>query len=159
MICVKENYFVFSFISFFFFLKKKKESEPKKEEKTGATTPLIFSFPYFDNLSRCAMRTFLQKYSPIARIFGKLGTKRRSVLSFLQKRCAHACVFGVLIARLCLCIHFYKNAHTHSHFQGGRVAKTCADGQKMYALFKRGNTFLKGNYVVIHLHRCLRVSV
>jgi len=39
MICVKENYFVFSFISFFFFLKKKKESEPKKEEKTGATIP------------------------------------------------------------------------------------------------------------------------
>ena len=90
-----ESFFVTFFL--FFFRKRKRQEkcatyyvvakESKKKDRGR------FLAARFQRLVRCAMHTFLQKYSPIARIFG---------------------IFG---CRGCLCIHFYKNAHTHSHFR------------------------------------------
>ena len=51
-------------------------------------------------------------------LFSNIGTLQQcEERTFLQKRGAHACVFGVLGAVCYLCIHFCKNARTHSHFR------------------------------------------
>ena len=88
------------FASFFFLSEERGKIAPRnatlsqRRKKQVRPHHLNFLFSNSGTLKQCAMRTFLQKYSPIARIFGMLG------------------------ARWCLCIHFYKNAHTHSHFRG-----------------------------------------
>jgi len=76
----------------FLFLSEEKENRRKKKKQVR-TYHMSFLFSNIGTLQQCEERTFL------------------------QKRGAHACVFRVLCAVCYLCIHFYKNAHTHSHFR------------------------------------------